>query len=511
MKKAKLAAVIDVGSTAIRMVIAEIDSSGELRRIDRAVKPVPFGRDVFMSGRISRETVLLSLRILAGYAELLNGWRIPPEDVRVIATSAIREAKNRDAFIDRVFLRTGFRINVLEGIEENHLTYLAVLHAVKDMRGDMARTNSLIIEVGGGSTEIMLLRRGRMVAAHSLRIGTVRIEQHLNPDAGIYSNIEGYIRENMRNMGEILDAEFRLSRIKYFVAVGGDARLAAEKVGTKIHKHYAVIQRKAFLDFLARLQKLTLDECVGMLQVTYNEAEGLVPALLLYKHFLESTSADSLLVPDVSLREGVILSFALDANRAVERHFYSQVIASAVSLGRKFHFDEEHGMHVARLALDIFDQMKDDHGLDFHARLLLEASAILHDIGNYISTFQHHRHGQYILSHSEMFGYSRDDIRIMSSVVRLHGKTSRVSESGGLASLRREERILVLKLAAILRLADGLDRGHSQKIPVLRLDKQDDEILIHAEYDGDPAVERTGLRLKSEMFEEVFGYRIRLV
>jgi len=229
------------------------------------------------------------------------------------------------------------------------------------------------------------------------------------------------------------------------------------------------------------------------------------------KYFLDATSAGTLIVPDVSIREGVLLSFALDTSRAVERHFYSQVVASALSLGRKFHFDEAHGLQVAKLSLQIFDQFREEHGLDSHARLLLETSAILHDIGNYINTAGHHKHGQYIISNSEMFGFSRGDIRIISNVVRYHRKIQPVANHVNFVSLRREERITVLKIAAILRVADGLDRGHIQRIKNLRLEKQEDEILLHAEYAGDPIVELTGLRLKGEMFEEVFGYRVRLV
>jgi exopolyphosphatase/guanosine-5'-triphosphate,3'-diphosphate pyrophosphatase len=510
-EKARLVAVIDIGTSAVRMVVAEIGEKGNWKRIDRAVKPAPFGRDVFVSGSISRETTFLVMRILAGFMELLAGWNIPPEDVRVIATAAVREAKNRDTFIEQVFLRTGLRIHVLEGIDENHLTYLAVQHSVRDLRAEMARSNSLIIEVGGGSTEIMLLHRGKVIAAHSMRIGTIRMEQYIDPDSGNYSQTEGYIRENIRNAQDILDAEFRLSRIKYFIVISGAARLAAEKAGTKIKSQYSLIEKKDFFDFVNQVQKCTLDECVRMLQITYYEAEGLIPGLIICKYFLDQTSAEKLLVPDVSLREGVLFSFALDTSRTMEHHFFSQVIASVISLGRKFHFDEEHGIHVAKMALDIFDQLTGEHGLDSHARLLLEAAAILHDIGNYIDTLHHDKHGQYIIANSELFGFSRNDIKVIAFIVRFHRKFSPRIFPRGFASLHREERIRVLKIAAILRLADGLDRGHTQKIPPLKLEKRDEEILLHADYAGDPLVERNGLRRKSELFEEVFGYKIRLV
>ena len=507
----RLVGVIDIGSTAIRLVIAEIHPSGEWRRLDRAIRPVPLGKDVFLNGSISRETLQLCLRVLAGFLELLQGWQISQENVRVIATAAIREARNREMFIDRVKMRTGFKVDVIEGIEENHLTYLAVQHAIRDLKKDLARTNTLIIEVGGGTTELMLLQRGKMVSAHSLRIGTVRIQQHISPDSESYSHVEGYIREHIRNTQELLEAEFDLSRIKYFVTIGGDVRLAAERVGKKVHEHYSIIKKKDFIEFVDRLKHCTVDECVRLLQVTYNEAEGLVAALLVVKYFLNATAAEFLIVPDVSIREGVLLSFALDTSRAVGEQFYSQVVASAVSLGRKYHFDEDHSLHVARLALQIFDQLQEEHGLDNHARLLLESAAILHDIGNFINTSKHHKHGQYIIANSEMFGYSRGDLRIISNIVRYHRKALPVSFHPRFMVLGREERMLVLKLASILRLADGLDRGHSQRIRKVRIDKQDEEILLQVEYDGNPQVERAGLKLKSEMFEEVFGYTVRML
>ena len=179
MENKRLVAVIDIGSTAIRLLIGEISESGKWRILEQAGRPVPLGQDVFVSGSISRDSLFLSLQILNGFRELLEGWRIQNTDIYAIATSALREAKNRDTFIDRMQLKTGFTINIIEGIEENRLMYVAVQYAIRDLRNKLARSNAIIIEVGGGSTEVMLLNRGRMVAAHSLRIGTVRIEQQI--------------------------------------------------------------------------------------------------------------------------------------------------------------------------------------------------------------------------------------------------------------------------------------------------------------------------------------------
>ena len=503
--------VIDIGSTAIRLVVAEIDEDGSWRRLDRAIRPVALGRDVFMSGVLSAESMRQAIKILAGFRELIRGWQLNQEDVRVIATSAIREAKNRDTFVDRVQIRTGFRINIVEGIEENHLTYIAVQDAISSMRPQFSRSSAMILEVGGGTTEIMLLQRGKMVAAHSLRIGTVRMEQQVQPELRSTERIEEYLRENIRVTREVLNTEMRMDRIRYFVAVGGDARLAARRHGRQEGESFWVIDKPGFDKFVIELRRTTIDETVRRLDVSYTEAEGLVPALLTYKLFLDATSADQVIVPDVSIREGVLMSFALGSERLVEEQFYSQVIASATGLGRKFHFDEKHALQVAHLALQIFDQFQEDHGMDSRARLLLEVAALLHDVGNFIRAIGHHKHGQYIVENSEIFGFSRADIRIVANAVRYHRKSGPNSAHVNYMTLRREHRITVLKLAAILRVSDSLDRGHAQRIKNVTLERQEDDLLLHCEYSGDISVEKYGVQLKGGMFEEVFGYRVVVI
>ncbi|MEX2443394.1 MAG: Ppx/GppA phosphatase family protein [Alkalispirochaeta sp.] len=509
----RVVSVIDIGSTAIRVVIAEIHADSEWITLDRASRPLSLGRDVFLAGFLSSESMREAVAILKSFRELLQGWQIPPDSVRVIATAAIREAKNRDTFLDRVQIRTGFKIDVVEGIEENHLTYIAVQHAINDLRPQFARSSAMILEVGGGTTEIMLLQRGRMVAAHSLRIGTLRVEQQLQAPASLTSNdrVEEYLRENIRVNREVLNSELRLDRIRYFVAVGGDARIAAQRVGKKEGEHFSVIDRSAFERFLWELQRRTLDECVRELNLTYTEAEGLLPALLSYKLFMEATSAQQLIVPDVSIREGVLINFAVGRRGPMRQEFAEQVINSTVGLGRKFHFDETHGMHVAQLAVSLFDQFAEDHGMDEHARLLLEVAAIIHDIGNFIRASGHHKHGQYIVENSEIFGLSRSDIRILANVVRYHRGGTPNSGHTDYVSLRREHRMLVLKLAGLLRVADALDRGHVQRIRGFTLETQDEDVLLRCDYSGDISIEQYALRQKGRLFEEVFGFGVLAV
>lgn len=505
----RVVAVVDVGSTAIRILISEVDSKGGIQRIDRAARPVTLGRDVFVNGVISRESLLQSVRILNGYIELAKGYGLTKSEIRVIATSAVREARNRDIFIDRIQVKTGLKISIVEGVEENYLTYIAVDHAIRAIRPQFARFNSIILEVGGGTTEVMLLQKGRMVAAHSLRLGTVRLEEQIRDGGDSSDDLDEYIQENLRMNLELLDTELPLSRVKFFVAVGGDARMAASFIpGTSRHEQFSIIKRSDFEVFVSRAQSYSMEKIVRKFGITYNEAEGFVPALLVCNYFLQATSSENLIIPDVSLREGVLMNLIAGKSHKSEDEFHKQVRASAESLGRKFHYDETHALQVTDLALKLFDQLKTDHGMDDHARLLLEVAAVLHDIGYFIRASGHHKHGQYIVANSEVFGLSRQDIRVVSNVIRYHRKSPPSNAHNSFSSLRTGQRMLVQKLSAILRIADGLDRGHARRVRDIKVELRETDMIVRCTCVSDMSVEKTGALEKAQLFEDVFGYRV---
>jgi exopolyphosphatase/guanosine-5'-triphosphate,3'-diphosphate pyrophosphatase len=503
-------AVIEIGSTGIRLVVAEVDAQGGMRTIDRAGKPTRIGRDVFTSGSMSREAMRESIAVLMAFRELLRGYGISPKEARVIATSALREAENRDTFIDRVALQTGFRIVVVEDIEENHLMYLAVQNALQDEMRVLSRSNAMILEVGGGSTEIMLLRRGRMAAAHSLRIGTVRVDELIRGSGSAPEFLHQFLEDNVRTACDLLDGELSLDTVKSFILVGSDARLAAARVASERHADYAVIERDAFVRFADEVAALSTEDCVAKLRVPWSEAEGLGPGLAIERLFLERTGAERVVVPNVSIREGLLLTSIRDPDPEHEIEMRRQIAASASSLGRKFRFDEAHANQVARLSLALYDALSAEHGLGRRERILLEVSALLHDVGTYIKTSGHHKHSEYVIMNSEIFGLSKGELTVVSNVARYHRKQPPSNAHPNYSSLPREDRIVVLKLAAILRVADALDRGHDQRLGEASFERREDRLVIRAERpEGsggvDLSLERLSLAEKGDMFEDVFG------
>ncbi|MDR0584248.1 MAG: HD domain-containing protein [Treponema sp.] len=505
----RLVAVLEIGSTGIRLLVAEIHGR-KWKAVDHAGRPVALGRDVFTSREISRESVLECLSVLQSYRELLAGWGIAAADIHVIATSALRVARNRDVFIDRVRQETGFNLSIVEGIEENRLMYLAVRFALKQDLPLFWKANSMIIEIGGGSTEIMLLRRGQMVAAHSIRLGTIIIDQRSRLGMGGGFSPERYLNESIRNTSGFLNDELDLTHVRTFVVAGSDARFAADMVGSELNENCRIIDRNDFISFAEKVRSFSIEECVQKLKISYADAEGFIPGILTLRLFLDQTGASRLVVPQVSIREGYLIDLTMGVDSELQEDFFSQITASAVNLGRKFHFDEAHSRHVAFLCMILFDALAKEHGMNRRQRMMLETAAILHDIGMYIMGSGHQKHGQYIVANSEIFGLHRDEMGIIANVVRYHRGDPPSESDFEYVTLQREERILVLKMASILRVADALDRGHSQQIKNITVERRTETLALHTERVYDLSLELIGIEEKAGLFQDVFGYKVIL-
>jgi exopolyphosphatase/guanosine-5'-triphosphate,3'-diphosphate pyrophosphatase len=347
-----------------------------------------------------------------------------------------------------------------------------------------------------------------MVAAHSLKLGTILIEQVLR--TGIARVQERYLSENIRNTSEFLSSELDLAHVRVFVVAGNDARLASFQVGTELNEHCRVVPRQNFIDFAGEIQNYSIDECMQKLKISFAEAEGFVSGVLVYKLLLERTSAAQVIVPLISLREGLLIDLAQGIDSYLQEEFFSQIIASAVNLGRKYHFDEPHNRHVANLCMILFDALSREHGMKRRERMMLEAAALLHDIGMFVRASGHQLHGQYIVVNSEIFGLQREEIDIIGNVIRYHRGAPPSPTDIDYIALEREDRILVLKMASILRVADALDRGHSQRIKTINVERKSETVVLHTGDSRDLSLELMGLEEKAGLFQDVFGYKVIL-
>ena len=502
--------VIEIGSTGVRLLVAEFTQDGKQNILDRSDKPLPIGKDVFTSGSISQETQNQLIQILIRYGEQLAGWGITPAECTCVALSAFRDAKNCDPIMDRILVQAGFHVRIIDGIEENKLMYLAVSECIKNQTAAVKNEDTVILVVGGATTEIMMMSEGKMAGVHSLRLGTVRIDQQMKNQTSSYSDIQRYVQESINNTKGSLESELNLSEVRQFIAVGPDITLAALNVGRPISTFLWEIPKEDFAEFAREIQGYSVDECVARFKIPYSEAETLQVSLLIYNLFLHLTKAEKVIAPETNIRQGLLLSQHSSEDEELQKEFNVQITASARNLLRKYHGDEMHAECVRMIAVKIYDTLRKDLGFSEHVRTLLETAAILHDIGGFIRYDNHNLHSSYIVRNSEIFGLSRKDNTIVAEIAKYH-KGDSVPHEESFLMLPRSDRMTILKLTAILRIADAMDRGHIQKFSDFSIKIQQNSIVIHTKTTNNTVLEKIALKEKSGMFESVFGYKVILL
>lgn len=502
-------AVIDMGASAIRLVVAEAPPGQPPRVLDDVSRGVLLGKDTFTHGRLETATVEATLKALEGFRRILDEYGVVR--YRAVATSAIREAANRDAFLDRVRVRTGIDVEVIDGSEENRLTYVAVREVLREHEA-FTTGDTLLVEVGGGSADISFLRKGEPVQSGTYALGSIRMRQNLAAWHGGLEQRARLLRRHVLNVVDDIRREMPLKEARHFVALGGDVRFAASALAggePPPAGSPAVLARAAFLGFCDEMAGLDVEQIIERYRVPQADAETLVPALCAYRELLLETSAETVVVPDASLRLGLLLDTVRPDEEGIES-FRRQVLASAAVLGERYRYDAAHGRKVAQLATRLFDQLRSEHALGDRHRLLLEVAALLHDVGTYVNLRGHHKHAQYLLSVSEIFGLGREELAVVSNVARYHRRALPQKSHLPYMALDRETRLVVNKLAAILRTANALDSDHLQKVSDVRLVTEDEGWVLELEGSGDLTMERLAAGARSDMLFDVFGRRVML-
>lgn len=499
----ELIGVLDMGASAIRLVVAEIDAKRSVSVIEEASRGVPLGRDTFAGGAIRSQTVDAALDALEGFRRILDGYGVA--NIRAVATSAVREARNADLFLDRIQRRTDIRFEIINEAEESRLVYLAVRHALRRHAAFKA-ARTLLLEVGGGSTSLTVLRRGQPTRSGVYALGSVRLRQQLDLRRHTHELQVALLKRYIANVVEEIRLEMPLDRITHVVALGGDVRFVASQLtDSEPEVDVRELAREQFLAFCDEVERLDEDAVVDRFRLPAVESEALLPALLIYRTLLSETAARSLVVSGASLRAGLVLDVAEPKNRLNAEDFEHQVLASADTLGHRYRFDRDHGHHVAMLATQLFEQLRAEHGLGDRERLLLQVSALLHDVGIYVSLRAHHRHSQYILAASQIFGLSDEETAIVSNIARYHRRGLPQESHLPFIALDRTDRLIVNKLAAILRVVNALDAEHAQKVREVRLIRRGSSWILELDGDGDLTMELLAATARADMFAQIYG------
>jgi exopolyphosphatase/guanosine-5'-triphosphate,3'-diphosphate pyrophosphatase len=503
-----LIAAIDIGSSAIRMDVAEVHSDGTIRGLDSLKKGVQLGREAFTEGRLSLDTIRAACAVLKDFKKVMDSYRVMR--YRAVATSALRESNNSETFLDRVLMSTGLDVEVIDGPEENRLTLSAVMDSLSD-ESSLGKEKSILVEVGGGSTDVAVLSEGQLRQSGTFSLGSIRLRAEMIAGPTKQEQQVRLLKRQIASSVANLRREMRIRDAVHCIALGGDVRFAARMlVDSRQDERLSTISKDAFSEFVNSVSHLTIDGLVQEYSIPYLDAETLAPALLTYLHILRETRAKHIIISDANIRAGILQDLApAEQGKRVQR-LSAQILSAARGLGHKYQYDKDHAERVRELSIRLFDELKTEQRMTDTHRLYLEVAALLHDIGLFVSSRAHHKHSYYLISSSELFGLRKRELEIIANIARYHRRAMPQRSHLPFISLDREERLIVSKLGAILRVANALDKDHLQEAIDLKISHEGDQIVLMTRNVSDLAMGRLALASRSNFFTEVFGKKIIL-
>jgi exopolyphosphatase/guanosine-5'-triphosphate,3'-diphosphate pyrophosphatase len=497
-----LATALHIGASSVSMMVAERSADGSVTPIDFLEQPAPVARDIFRQGSVSLSTTERVVSIIRGYQKSLAELGLNPHHVtRAAATNILSEARNHETFMNRIRIACGLRVGTIDDGEMTRLIYLKtrrLLHYLPAMRKDTA----LVVHVGPGNTRALLFQNGRITRYTSYRMGTHRTREAVEGSHAEGTALLRVIREHaFGNLAQIR-YDFSDVSIEGLVIIGYEV----QSVAASLAKSGAACPLKKLRHFIADAADMSDVELVKHFHLDYQTAEALLPALEINLAIAETLKLDAVHIPASVYEQGLLHDLLV--SRELTGTFAEEVLRSARILAERYQSDPGHGTHVGNLCARLFDELADLHQLSHHDALLLQVAAILHEVGTYVSPRAHHKHSEYIILNSEVFGLDRLDVTLVALVARYHRHSGPVLDHPSYAALSTDDRIRVTKLAALLRVADALERTHAQRVSQIEIRRDAGKLRLRLPGLADAAVERLAMTSKADLFEQVFGLAV---
>jgi len=495
---------IDVGSNAMRMVVGEVDESWRVNTIENIRLPVRLGEDVFSKGHLEEKTIQRTEEAFLRFKHVADGFNV--HRMRAVATSAAREAANGDLLIDRVFRTSGIEIEIISGDEEARLIHSAVAHVL-----DLKNKRTLLIDIGGGSVEVTISTGRNIISTDSYNMGTVRLLEKLDTKNKSKHPFGKLVREYAEAARFRIERDIGDEKIQICAGTGGNV----EEIGRLRQKLFkAESDRLVTLDeldeLIERLNRMSYEERISKLKLRPDRADVILPASIVLHLIASEAGVKQIAIPNVGLKDGILLDMAEDLSKSLRPQRREQVWESALHMGRKYQFDEKHACLTAKLAARLFEQSKPLHNLDENNLLLLETGALLHDIGHFINTVDHDKHGYYLLSAHHLIGLTLREQNIVANLVRYHRNQPPSPDNENLRSLPQKDRLIVIKLCALLRLADSIDVSHTSHISDVTLMETRSGWRMKVSGKSELMLENWAFEKRKSLFQEVFGVNLKM-
>ncbi|HKU24580.1 MAG TPA: Ppx/GppA phosphatase family protein [Candidatus Sulfotelmatobacter sp.] len=497
-------AAVDIGSNSVRLKIARLQR-GRLTALHEDREVTRLGEGVFSSGFLTPESMAETVKVLRRFHRATQ--QVVTDSVRVVATSAMRDARNAQAFLEWVRSATGWRVEIISGVEEARLIHLGL---VSGARIDQYPT--LMLDLGGGSCELTVSQRGHIRDAVSLPLGAVRLTneflRHDPPRKGELTRLRGFIAREVNRVVNRITAD----KIKNVIATSGTAAAlaaVAAHLGQSKRRQRNVVTRADMRRIAKRLARLSVADRRKIEGIGPRRAEIIVSGATVYHELLERLHLRGFRYSALGLRDGILAQMAADYDRTTRsgRQIESERWESIIHAVAHYRVDRKHAMDVRDSAILLFSALRSLHRLPPEYREWLNAAAMLYEVGDFLNRNGRHRHAHYIISNSEILGFTPQQRRIIAAIARYLGKSKPAVDDGPMKLVDSAERADVEKAIVLLRLARALNLGRSRAVEKVRIAVRDAEVkvtLVPRRRMG-VDLEQWAVEKERDYFREVFG------
>ncbi|QYA24658.1 Ppx/GppA family phosphatase [Gramella sp. MT6] len=506
----KRIAAIDLGTNSFHAVLVDIYPDGSFRTIDK-LKEMVILAEKGMDNYLSEDAMQRGLNALQHIKVLCDSQQV--EEIIAFATSAIREAKNGGDFTQRMIDEVGIKARAIPGKMEAELIGYAIRHSIA-----LDKEMVLMVDIGGGSVEFIVGNNEEFLYHNSLKLGVARMSAKYVKNDPItkeeIKTLEKHYKETLKEISDVIKEHEVTTMIGSSGTMENIGAMVANRTSltADMTLNELVFRASDFEDLYKDFIKLTRKERKKISQLDEKRIDIINPGMVLVKYLIKKFNIEHIKISEAALRDGMILDF-LNKERPhldLVENFPDPRKRSIYELLRKCNWLEAHSTHVAGMALQLFDEFRDELKLEESDRELLEYATWMHDIGYYISYRKHHKHALYIIRHSDLRGFNEDEINIMANVARYHRRSRPKKRHGFYKKMEKPLRKKVKRLSALLRLADGLDRSHYQNVQKLEIDNLEDKVNLYLTTMGDPELEVWGAERKSKLFKKVTGKKLEI-
>jgi len=492
-------AAINIGASAFRMHISEY-LDGKERVLEYLIKPFRLGRDTFSKGYITLENVYQATEILKKFSEKLDEYGIK-KNYKAVCTSGVREAVNRAFFIDHIRQETGIELEIIEPADEIYIKYVGVKNDIKDF-SEYEKEGVLIANISSGNVALAVLKDEQNIYSGALPYGSLRLRRIFGeiPRISRYKAYEQYI---MKMCYSVANSMTKDTKLKHFVSAGSSLNMLLSILNPKKNQ----FRRAELEDLYEKVKQMPRDSIMTSLGIRKEEASVLLPTLVTYLKLMDFVGTNIVKFTRQSFPQTLSLFYSGNVR---DRGFAHRVRSTIHGLGKRFNMDEKHAETTVRFAMKLFEKLRPIHSLGRKERFILEAAAILCDVGNYIGSRNHNKHSYYLVQSIEIPGLEREFVKLVSYLVLMHnGDVERWFENK-YNYFPMEKQLLIKKMVSILRIADAMDASHMNLISDFDLEILQGKIVIRAKCKKTPYLEKLSFEEKSRIFMDTFGIPIEL-